>query len=102
MIFLFKFVKKVPQKEVQAKDREMEKEGTSDTDNRSTITVNVKFSGRSIPVEISDESTVEHLKSLLQPHTNVLPRGQKLIFKGYFLSILPYQALFFTELEYKA
>ncbi|XP_009760477.1 BAG family molecular chaperone regulator 4-like [Nicotiana tabacum] len=60
----------------------MEKEGTSDTDNRSTITVNVKFSGRSIPVEITYESTVEHLKSLLQPHTNVLPRGQKLIFKG--------------------
>uniref|UniRef100_M1BU63 Ubiquitin family protein n=1 Tax=Solanum tuberosum TaxID=4113 RepID=M1BU63_SOLTU len=60
----------------------MEKEGKSDADNRSTITVNVKFSGRSIPVEISDESTVKHLKSLLQPLTNVLSRGQKLIFKG--------------------
>ncbi|XP_009802173.1 LRR repeats and ubiquitin-like domain-containing protein At2g30105 [Nicotiana sylvestris] len=61
---------------------EKEMEGKSDTDNRSTITVNVKFSGRSLPVEISDESTVKDLKSLLQPLTNVLPRGQKLIFKG--------------------
>ncbi|XP_047270598.1 LRR repeats and ubiquitin-like domain-containing protein At2g30105 isoform X1 [Capsicum annuum] len=65
----------------------MEKEGKSDGDgdggDRSTIIkVNVKFAGRSIPVEISDESTVKHLKSLLQPLTNVLPRGQKLIFKG--------------------
>ncbi|KAJ8535618.1 hypothetical protein K7X08_023338 [Anisodus acutangulus] len=60
----------------------MEKEGKSDGDNRSTITLNVKFNGRSIPVEISDESTVKHLKSLLQPLTNVLSRGQKLIFKG--------------------
>uniref|UniRef100_A0A3Q7GQS4 Ubiquitin-like domain-containing protein n=1 Tax=Solanum lycopersicum TaxID=4081 RepID=A0A3Q7GQS4_SOLLC len=59
----------------------MEKEGKSDAGNR-TITVNVRFSGRSIPVEISDESTVKHLKSLLQPLTNVLSRGQKLIFKG--------------------
>lgn len=60
----------------------MEKEGKSDADGRSTITVNVKFSGRSIPVEISDDSTVKRLKSLLQPLTNVLSRGQKLIFKG--------------------
>ncbi|XP_059297712.1 LRR repeats and ubiquitin-like domain-containing protein At2g30105 [Lycium ferocissimum] len=58
----------------------MEKEGKSDGDN--TITVNVKFSGRSIPVEISSESTVKELKSLIQPLTNVLTRGQKLIFKG--------------------
>ncbi|XP_060175013.1 LRR repeats and ubiquitin-like domain-containing protein At2g30105 [Lycium barbarum] len=58
----------------------MEKEGKSDADNR--ITVNVKFSGRSIPVEISSESTVKELKSLIQPLTNVLTRGQKLIFKG--------------------
>ncbi|KAK4351603.1 hypothetical protein RND71_030916 [Anisodus tanguticus] len=64
----------------------MEKEGKSDSDNRSTIKVNVKFSGRSIQVEISDESTVKHLKSLLQPLTNVLSRGQKLIFKGKVLA----------------
>ncbi|CAN4102189.1 unnamed protein product [Withania somnifera] len=60
----------------------MEREGKSEGDKGSTITVNVKFIGRSIPVEISDESTVKHLKSLLQPLTNVLSRGQKLIFKG--------------------
>ncbi|KAK4363712.1 hypothetical protein RND71_018953 [Anisodus tanguticus] len=48
----------------------MEKEGKSDGDNGSTIKVNVKFNGRSIPVEISDESTVKHLKSVLQPLTN--------------------------------
>ncbi|XP_059297716.1 LRR repeats and ubiquitin-like domain-containing protein At2g30105 isoform X2 [Lycium ferocissimum] len=60
----------------------METEAKSDTDNGSTITVNIKFNGRSIPVEISSESTVKDLKSLLQPLTNVLSRGQKLIFKG--------------------
>ncbi|KAK4363713.1 hypothetical protein RND71_018954 [Anisodus tanguticus] len=60
----------------------MEKEGKSDGDNGTTITVNLKFNGRSVPVEISNESTAKHLKSLLQPLTNVLSRGQKLIFKG--------------------
>ncbi|KAL2486175.1 Leucine-rich repeat [Abeliophyllum distichum] len=53
---------------------------------KKTIMVNIKFSGRSIPVEITTDSTVKHLKSLLQPLTNVLPRGQKLIFKGKVLS----------------
>ncbi|KAG5515069.1 hypothetical protein RHGRI_036193 [Rhododendron griersonianum] len=50
--------------------------------NGDDITVNIKFGGRSIPVSLSSDSTVRHLKSLLQPLTNVLPRGQKLIFKG--------------------
>ncbi|KAI3908517.1 hypothetical protein MKX01_009319 [Papaver californicum] len=44
--------------------------------------IQVKFSGRSIPVSLSIESTIKDLKSLLQPLTNVLPRGQKLIFRG--------------------
>ncbi|XP_047169687.1 LRR repeats and ubiquitin-like domain-containing protein At2g30105 isoform X1 [Vigna umbellata] len=48
----------------------------------TTITVNVKFNGVNIPVSISPNSTVKDLKSLLLPSTNVLPRGQKLIFKG--------------------
>ncbi|GFZ01571.1 hypothetical protein Acr_15g0001800 [Actinidia rufa] len=48
----------------------------------NVINVNIKFSGRSIPVSLSSDSTVRDLKSLLQPLTNVLPRGQKLIFKG--------------------
>ncbi|PSS09509.1 LRR repeats and ubiquitin-like domain-containing protein [Actinidia chinensis var. chinensis] len=48
----------------------------------NVINVNIKFSGRSIPVSPSSDSTVRDLKSLLQPLTNVLPRGQKLIFKG--------------------
>ncbi|KAF8397228.1 hypothetical protein HHK36_016138 [Tetracentron sinense] len=47
-----------------------------------TMNVHVKFSGRSIPISLSPDSTVGDLKSLLQPLTNVLPRGQKLIFKG--------------------
>lgn len=43
----------------------------------------VKFGGRSIPVCISSETgTVKDVKHVLQPLTNVLPRGQKLIFKG--------------------
>ncbi|KAF5188188.1 Lrr repeats and ubiquitin-like domain-containing protein [Thalictrum thalictroides] len=46
------------------------------------LSLTVKFSGRSIPVSLSSDSTVKDLKSLLQPLTNVLPRGQKLIFKG--------------------
>ncbi|KAL6003146.1 hypothetical protein ACLOJK_023369, partial [Asimina triloba] len=45
------------------------------------ITVHVKFSGRSIPITISPDATVMDLKSHLQPITNVLPRGQKLISK---------------------
>ncbi|WVY95228.1 hypothetical protein V8G54_034316 [Vigna mungo] len=48
----------------------------------TTITVNVKFNGVNIPVSISPNSTIKDLKSLLLPSTNVLPRGQKLIFKG--------------------
>ncbi|CAL5202580.1 unnamed protein product [Lathyrus oleraceus] len=50
--------------------------------NVSTITISVKFSGSTIPISISPQSTIKELKSLLLPATNVLPRGQKLIFKG--------------------
>ncbi|XP_038980246.1 plant intracellular Ras-group-related LRR protein 8 [Phoenix dactylifera] len=52
----------------------------------TTITVHVKFSGRTLPLSVSDDSTVRDLKSLLQPLTNVIPRGQKLIFKGKVLA----------------
>ncbi|XP_010414314.1 PREDICTED: LRR repeats and ubiquitin-like domain-containing protein At2g30105 [Camelina sativa] len=48
----------------------------------STIKLTVKFGGKSIPLSVSPDCTVKDLKSLLQPITNVLPRGQKLIFKG--------------------
>ncbi|KAK9124594.1 hypothetical protein Sjap_014196 [Stephania japonica] len=47
-----------------------------------TLKMNVKFSGRLIPIAISADATVSDLKSLLQPLTNVLIRGQRLIFKG--------------------
>ncbi|CAL0301653.1 unnamed protein product [Lupinus luteus] len=59
-------------------------DGTSEPNNSNgtTITVTVKFGGTSIPISISPHSTIKHLKSLLLPATNVLPRGQKLIFKG--------------------
>ncbi|KAK7387263.1 hypothetical protein VNO78_27921 [Psophocarpus tetragonolobus] len=56
--------------------------GTSETNSNGSITINVKFSGASIPITISPHSTIKDLKSLLLPPTNVLPRGQKLIFKG--------------------
>ncbi|XVF20354.1 hypothetical protein REPUB_Repub11eG0191000 [Reevesia pubescens] len=49
------------------------------------INITVKFSGRSIPISISKDSTTKDLKSHLQLLTNVLPRGQKLIFKGKLL-----------------
>lgn len=48
----------------------------------SLITVNVQFSGRKFPISVSPDSTIKELKSHLQPLTNVLPRGQKLICKG--------------------
>ncbi|KAL5750577.1 hypothetical protein ACOSP7_025180 [Xanthoceras sorbifolium] len=54
-------------------------------DSSNIINITVKFSGRSIPINLSLDSTVQDLKSLLQPLTNVLPRGQKLIFKGKLL-----------------
>ncbi|KAL6643153.1 hypothetical protein ACP70R_021334 [Stipagrostis hirtigluma subsp. patula] len=47
-----------------------------------TITVQVKFAGRTIPVEVPATATAAELKRLLQPLTNVLPRGQRLICKG--------------------
>ncbi|XP_076945810.1 LRR repeats and ubiquitin-like domain-containing protein At2g30105 [Bidens hawaiensis] len=49
------------------------------------IQISVKFNGRSIPFNLSPDSTVKDLKSLLQPLTNLLPRGQKLIAKGKIL-----------------
>ncbi|XP_077216327.1 LRR/ubiquitin-like domain protein [Tasmannia lanceolata] len=48
----------------------------------TNITLHVKFSGRTLPLTLSPDATIKHLKTLLQPLTNVLPRGQKLIFKG--------------------
>ncbi|KAG9453602.1 hypothetical protein H6P81_006506 [Aristolochia fimbriata] len=52
----------------------------------SSINLVVKFMGRNIPVALSPDSTVKDLKFALQPLTNVLPRGQKLIFKGKVLN----------------
>ncbi|KAF3454880.1 hypothetical protein FNV43_RR05328 [Rhamnella rubrinervis] len=58
----------------------------SSNDMETAISINVKFSGTSIPISnLSLDSTIKDLKSLLQPLTNVLPRGQKLIFKGKLL-----------------
>ncbi|KAA8543716.1 hypothetical protein F0562_021538 [Nyssa sinensis] len=54
-------------------------------DPETTINLNIKFSGRIIPVSLPLDSTVKDLKCLLQPLTNILPRGQKLIFKGKLL-----------------
>ncbi|KAI3810728.1 hypothetical protein L1987_20350 [Smallanthus sonchifolius] len=51
-------------------------------DSENMVKVSVKFNGRSIPLSLSVESTFKDLKSLLQPLTDVLPRGQKLIAKG--------------------
>ncbi|KAK7838132.1 lrr repeats and ubiquitin-like domain-containing protein [Quercus suber] len=65
----------------------MEEGGAADPNGKgkgesNDITISIKFSGRSIPLTLSPDSTITHLKSLLQPLTNVLTRGQKLIFKG--------------------
>ncbi|XP_047320933.1 LRR repeats and ubiquitin-like domain-containing protein At2g30105 [Impatiens glandulifera] len=49
------------------------------------IIVNIKFSGRSISLDISLDSFVRDLKFHLQPLTNVLPQNQKLIFQGKLL-----------------
>ncbi|TYJ41717.1 hypothetical protein E1A91_A03G040400v1 [Gossypium mustelinum] len=56
-----------------------------DGESSADINITVKFSGRSIPISIPKDSTIKQLKSHLQPLTNVLPRGQKLIFKGKLL-----------------
>ncbi|GJM84705.1 hypothetical protein PR202_ga00398 [Eleusine coracana subsp. coracana] len=56
----------------------MESQGSSPP----TINVQVKFAGRTIPVEVPAAATTAELKRLLQPLTNVLPRGQRLICKG--------------------
>lgn len=62
----------------------------------ATIAITVKFSGGLIPISVSPDSTIKHLKSLLQPLTNVLPRGQKLIFKGFFhFNPIPFSCFFF-------
>uniref|UniRef100_A0A7N1A9F5 Ubiquitin-like domain-containing protein n=1 Tax=Kalanchoe fedtschenkoi TaxID=63787 RepID=A0A7N1A9F5_KALFE len=50
------------------------------------ITVNVKFGGRTIPVTLSTDCRIKELKAMLQPLTNVLVRGQKLISKGKILT----------------
>ncbi|KAI3450290.1 hypothetical protein Pfo_006955 [Paulownia fortunei] len=63
----------------------MDPQGPSEGD-ASRLKLHIKFSGRSIPVETAANSTIKDLKSLLQTLTNVLPRGQKLIFKGKVLS----------------
>ncbi|WZZ14379.1 hypothetical protein YC2023_107468 [Brassica napus] len=47
----------------------------------STVKLTIKLGGKSIPLSVSPDATTKDLKSLLQPITNVLPRGQKLIFK---------------------
>ncbi|OMO82889.1 Ubiquitin [Corchorus capsularis] len=49
------------------------------------VNITVKFSGKSIPISVAKDSTIKDLKSQLQSLTNVLPRGQKLIFKGKLL-----------------
>ncbi|XP_038900566.1 LRR repeats and ubiquitin-like domain-containing protein At2g30105 [Benincasa hispida] len=59
---------------------------TTSEGNGKSISINVKFTGKSIPITLPSDSTVKDLKSLLQPLTNVLPRGQKLIFKGKVLA----------------
>lgn len=62
---------------------EMESSVTGGEDSGGNISLSVKFSGRTIPItNLSPDSTIKDLKSLLQPLTNVLPRGQKLICKG--------------------
>ncbi|XP_057789838.1 LRR repeats and ubiquitin-like domain-containing protein At2g30105 [Salvia miltiorrhiza] len=52
----------------------------------SKLRLSVKFGGRSIPVEIAADATIKDLKLILQTLTDVLPRGQKLIFKGKVMS----------------
>ncbi|CAL8998930.1 unnamed protein product [Prunus brigantina] len=64
----------------------MESSVTGSEDSGANISLSVKFSGRTIPItNLSPDSTIKDLKSLLQPLTNVLPRGQKLICKGKLL-----------------
>lgn len=51
----------------------------------ATITIHCKHGKETHAVSISPDATVQDLKEKLQNLTNVLPRGQKLIFKGKML-----------------
>ncbi|THG12953.1 hypothetical protein TEA_014576 [Camellia sinensis var. sinensis] len=66
----------------QMADIKREREEGEGRMEEAVVKVNIKFGGGSIPVSFSLDSSVRDLKSILQPLTNVLPRGQKLIFKG--------------------
>lgn len=84
----------------------MEKDETSGeicNEEKVTMTkLTVKFSGRSIPLNLSLDSTIKDLKILLQPLTNVLPRGQKLIFSGeYPFSFCVYICMYLVQLQLK-
>ncbi|KAL6564610.1 hypothetical protein OROMI_016060 [Orobanche minor] len=57
-----------------------EREGNSGHQN--LITIKTNYSGTTIPITLSPDSTIKDLRSLLQPLTDVLTRGQKLICKG--------------------
>ncbi|KMT05407.1 hypothetical protein BVRB_7g175350 [Beta vulgaris subsp. vulgaris] len=65
-------------------DEEIEnKESSSEEEN---LKLQIKFGGQTIRLNTSSYNTVADLKFLLLSHTNVLPRGQKLIFKGKVLN----------------
>lgn len=66
-------------------DEEIEnKESSSEEEN---LKLQIKFGGQTIRLNTSSYNTVADLKFLLLSHTNVLPRGQKLIFKGFIFSL---------------
>ncbi|PKA56190.1 LRR repeats and ubiquitin-like domain-containing protein [Apostasia shenzhenica] len=52
----------------------------------AVITIHVKFGGQTFTLSLSPDCNCSELKALLQPLTNVLPRGQRLIFKGKVLA----------------
>ena len=51
------------------------------------VKLQIKFGGQTIPLSMNLNSTIADLKLLLKSSTNVLPRGQKLIHKGFFFSL---------------
>ena len=58
-----------------------------------SMKLQIKFGGETISMAVPPESTLDELKSSLQASTNVLPRGQKLIYKGFFFSRLALSSL---------
>lgn len=69
-------------RQAMAEEGSAEKQGAAAMADEALITLLCKHGKDTHSISISPRATVNDLKEMLQQLTNVLPRGQKLIFKG--------------------